>query len=446
MRKKDASIIILVYLMGLFAEDAARYNPLPLITFNHSLTAREELAMQKIVKPLIQKNDSKIVLVVLDGLGGLPVNGKTELETAATSNMDALARESACGLHIPVAPGITPGSGPGHLGLFGYDPLECQIGRGILEALGLGLEVRKTDVAIRCNYSTIKDGLIVDRRAARIPTDQSRKITERLQQAIPKIEDVEVTFAPGMEHRCAVLLRFPEPLEPDAAMIPDTDPQKEGKAPLEPAALTKNAEKVARIAKQLIDKAHDVLKNEEKANFILTRGYSGMPDIPTFEEAFGLHSLAIATYPMYRGLSKLVGMYAPTLEGSVEDEIKFLKENYDKYDFFFLHVKKVDSYGEDGNFDGKTARISEFDALLPRIQELKPDVLMITGDHSTPAAMKGHSWHPVPVLLKSPYVLGGLCSAFSERECTKGELGIFPTVQLMPLALANALRLKKFGA
>ncbi len=299
--------------------------------------------MQKIIKPLIRKNDTKIVLVVLDGVGGLPVNGKTELEAAATPNLDALAIESACGLHIPVAPGITPGSGPGHLGLFGYSPLENPIGRGILEALGLGLEVRKTDVAIRCNYATIKDGVVTDRRAGRIPTDQSRKLTERLQKGISKIDGVEITFAPGMEHRFAVLLRFPDVLEPDAAAIPDTDPQQEGKAPLAPVPLAESADKVAKVTDKLIGMVHEILKNEEKANFILTRGFSGMPDIPTFEEAFGLKSLAIATYPMYRGLAKLVGMYAPALEGSVEDEIDFLKQNYDAYDFFFLHVKKVDS-------------------------------------------------------------------------------------------------------
>lgn len=402
--------------------------------------------MQKLIKPLIQKNDSKIILVVLDGVGGLPINGKTELEAANTPNLDALARESACGLHVPVAYGITPGSGPGHLGIFGYDPIECQIGRGILEALGLGLEVRKTDVAVRCNYATIKDGIIVDRRAGRIPTEQSRKLTEKLQSKLSRIDEAELIFAPGMEHRFAVLLRFPEPLEPDATMIPDTDPQKEGLAPLYPAPLSKNAEKVSRIAEKLINMAHEILKDEEKANYILTRGFSGMPHIPTFQEAFGLKSLAIATYPMYRGLAKLVGMDTPAIEGSVEDEIKFLKERYNDYDFFFLHVKKIDSYGEDGNFEGKAARIEEFDKLLPQILELKPDVLIMTGDHSTPALIKGHSWHPVPVMLKSPYVLGGLCSAFSERECTKGELGIFPAVNLIPLALANSMRLKKFGA
>ncbi len=402
--------------------------------------------MQELIKNLFQKNDSRIILVVLDGLGGLPVNGKTELETASTPNMDALAGTAACGLHIPVAPGITPGSGPGHLALFGYDPLELPIGRGILEALGLGMDVRDTDVCLRCNYATIENGLIRDRRAGRIPTDESRKITNRLQAAIRNIDDAEILFAPGMEHRFAVIFRFPQPLPPDAAAINDTDPQQEGKAPLTPEGGNRAAEQVAGIARKFITRVEEVLRGENKANYALMRGFSAMPDLLSFNEAYGLNSLAIATYPMYRGLAKLVGMQTPVVTGSVQDEIDFLKENYAKYDFFFLHVKKVDSYGEDGNFVEKSRRIEEFDALLPQILGLSPDVLIITGDHSTPALVKGHSWHPVPLLLKSSYVLGGLCSAFSERECTKGELGIFRTVELMPLALANAGRLKKFGA
>lgn len=402
--------------------------------------------MQKLIKPLIQKNDSKILLIVLDGLGGLPVSGKTELETADTPNLDALAFESACGLHVPVAYGITPGSGPGHLGIFGYDPLEYQIGRGILEALGLGLEVKRTDVALRCNYATIKDGVITDRRAGRIPTEQNKKLTEKLQKQLKTIDGVELIFAPGMEHRFAVLMRFPEPLKPGAAMINDTDPQKEEKPPLKVTALSKNAGAVAHVAEKLISSSHEILKDQERANYILTRGFSSMPHLPAFQEAFGLKALAIATYPMYRGLARLVGMDAPAIEGSVEDEIRFLKKRFNEYDFFFFHVKKIDSYGEDGNFEGKVARIAEFDKLLPEILSLKPDVLVITGDHSTPSVLKAHSWHPVPVLIKSPYVLGGLCPSFSERQCVKGELGIFTSLQIMPLALANAGRLKKFGA
>ena len=402
--------------------------------------------MNKIIGSLLQGNGTKIVLVVLDGLGGLPVGGRTELEAAHTPIMDSIAKDAACGLHIPVAPGVTPGSGPGHLALFGYDPVECQIGRGILEVLGLGLEVRKTDVAVRCNYATLQDGIVTDRRAGRIPSDQSRVLTEKLQAGIGKIDDVDVVFAAGMEHRFAILLRFPKPLEPDAAMISDTDPQKEGQSPLRPTPLSKSAEMVSTIVEKLIKAVGEILKNEKRANYALMRGFSKMPHIPTFQEAFGLNALAIATYPMYRGLARLVEMETPALEGTVEDEISFLKKNYRNYDFFFLHVKKVDSYGEDGNFKEKCLRIEEFDALLPSILELKPDVLIITGDHSTPSVLKGHSWHPVPVLLKSRYVLGGLCNSFSERECTKGELGIFRTFHLMPLALANAGRLKKFGA
>jgi len=402
--------------------------------------------MQKLIKSLVQKNDTKILMVILDGVGGLPVKGRTELDAANTPNLDALAKESACGLHIPVALGITPGSGPGHLGLFGYDPMEYQIGRGILEAIGLGLEIKRTDAAIRCNYATIKDGLIIDRRAGRIPTKQSKLLTERLQRELGKIDEAELIFAAGMEHRFAILLRFPEMLEPDAAVIADTDPQQEGKAPLYPSPATKNSERVSKIAEKFINMAHDILKDEEKANYILMRGFSLMPHISTFQEAFGLKALAIAAYPMYRGLAKLVEMEGPAIEGTVEDEIAFLKEKYNEYDFFFVHVKKIDSYGEDGNFEGKVAQIEHFDGLLPQILDLKPDVLIITGDHSTPSVMKSHSWNPVPVLIKSPYVLGGTVSGFSERECLKGELGIFPTRNLMPLALANALRLKKFGA
>jgi len=402
--------------------------------------------MQNIVRNLIQKNNSKILLIVLDGLGGLPLQGKTELEAARKPDLDALAVQSACGLHLPVGIGITPGSGPGHLSLFGYDPIEWQIGRGVLEALGLGVELKKTDIAIRVNYATLKDGIVKDRRAGRIPTDESRKITGRLQEKIKKIDNVEVIFSPGMEHRFAVVLRFPKPLPQGAAAIKDTDPQKEGKEPVPVTPETPAAKKVAAVVVKLIKAVSGVIKREPAANFVLMRGFSQVPDIPLFEETYGLKSLCIAVYPMYRGLARLLGMDAPVLKGDIREEIDFLKEKYNDYDFFFLHVKKIDSYGEDGNFQGKASKIAEFSRFLPEILGLHPEVVIITGDHSTPSVLKGHSWHPVPVLLKSPYVLGNTCKGFSERECLKGELGIFPTVNLMTLALANAGRLKKFGA
>ncbi len=402
--------------------------------------------MQTFIKDLIQKNNTKILLIVLDGLGGAPLNGKTELDAAHKPHLDELAQSSACGLHIPIAMGITPGSGPGHLALFGYDPLEWQIGRGVLEALGLGIELRKTDIAIRVNYATIENGVIKDRRAGRIPTDQSRKITARIQGELQKIDDVEVILAPGMEHRFAAVLRFPEPLPIGSASIKDTDPQKEGKEPVPVTPQTPEAVRVAQVIEKFIMHVTDVLKNEPAANFVLLRGIAQVPAIPNFEEMYGLKSICIAVYPMYRGLARLIGMDAPAVQGDIQDEIDYLKKNYQNYDFFFLHVKKVDSYGEDGNFQGKVSKIEEFDALLPDILSLNPDVIIITGDHSTPAVLKSHSWHPVPMLLKSPYVLGQTCQIFTERECLKGELGIFPTVHLMPLALANTGRLKKFGA
>jgi 2,3-bisphosphoglycerate-independent phosphoglycerate mutase len=402
--------------------------------------------MQALIKPLIQKNGTKIIFTVLDGLGGLPVEGNTELEAADTPNLDRLARSSACGMHVPVAYGITPGSGPGHLGIFGYDPVKFQIGRGILEALGLGLEIQQTDVAVRCNYSTLKDGVIEDRRAGRIPTEVGRGLTERLSENIKNIDDVEIIFAPGMEYRFAVLMRFPSPLEPEAAEIADTDPQQVGKAPLPPEPKSDRAKHVAETAAKLISRIREVIKDEEKANFALMRGFSIMPHIPSFDDAFGLKALAVAAYPMYRGLARLVGMETPSIEGSVEDQVRFLEEHYDQYDFFFLHVKKIDSNGEDGNFRGKAKRIEEFDRLLPRLITLKPDAIVVTGDHSTPCVMKSHSWHPVPVMIHSPYVISGISSSFSERECLKGELGIFPAFNIMPLVLAHTGRLKKFGA
>ncbi len=402
--------------------------------------------MQNIIKNLVQKNNSKILMIVLDGVGGLPVNGKTELEVAIKPNLDNLAATSACGLHVPVGYGITPGSGPGHLGLFGYDPLEWQIGRGVLEALGLGVELKKTDIAIRVNYATIENGVIKDRRAGRPATEVSRKITQKLQEKIKQIDNVEILFEPGMEHRFAVVLRVPEPLPKGADSIKDTDPQKEGKAPVDVIPETSEAEIVAEITRKLINEILNVIKDEPKANYVLFRGFSQVPDIPRFGDVYGLNPLCIAVYPMYRGLAKLIGMEAPSLSGDIREEIEFLKDNYSNYDFFFMHIKKVDSYGEDGNFRAKADKISEFDKFMPEIFNIDPDVLIITGDHSTPALMKSHSWHPVPVILNSPYVLGQTCKAFTERECLKGELGIFPTMNLMPLALANAGRLKKFGA
>ncbi len=398
------------------------------------------------ITSLVQKNNTKIVFLLLDGVGGLPINGKTELEAANKPNLDALARVSACGLHVPVSYGITPGSGPGHFGVFGYDPLKYEIGRGVLEALGLGIELQRTDVAVRCNYATIRDGVIVDRRAGRIPTEKNVELTGLLASQIKEIEGVEIILKPGKEHRFCLVMRFPHEIKESEAMVKDTDPQKEGKAPLEPVPFDKEAEKVAFIAKKFIELASQILKKEEKANFVLLRGFSSLPDIPSFEQKYGLKACSIAVYPMYRGITKLLGMEIIPVEGDIKEEIDVLKNVYKDYDFIFVHIKKTDSYGEDGNFEAKVKKIEEFDKFVPEILSLNPDVLVITGDHSTPCVLKSHSWHPVPLLIKSPYVLGGTVQGFTERECLKGELGIIPAVAIMQLVLANSLRLKKYGA
>ncbi len=405
-----------------------------------------------VVEKLIQKNNSKILLVVLDGLGGLPVKeGKTELELASTPNLDELARRSAVGMHIPVDYGITPGSGPGHLGIFGYNPLKYEIGRGILEALGLGLEVRETDIAIRGNYATVEylngKPVVKDRRAGRIPTEENRRITAKIQENIKEIDDVQVIIAPGMEHRTAIVLRFPEPLPEGSDEINDTDPQAVGKEPLKPVGKNPNAQRVAEVVEKFINRVAELLRDEPKANYLLLRGFAQKPNIPTMEDRFGIRPCCIAVYPMYKGLASLVGMDLIEFEGNtIEDELKALRKVWETYDFFFVHIKKTDSYGEDGNWKDKVSVIEDFDRHLPDFLELKPDVLAITGDHSTPSVLKGHSWHPVPLLIHSPYVLGGTANRFTERECLKGELGIVPAEKMMNLLLANALRLKKFGA
>lgn len=398
------------------------------------------------ISSLIQKNDRKIIFIILDGIGGLPVNGKTELEAANKPNLDALARVSACGMHIPVAYGITPGSGPGHFGVFGYDPLKYEIGRGVLEALGLGIELQKTDVALRCNYATLKDDIIVDRRAGRIPTEKNIELTEKLSEQIKEIDGVKIILKPGKEHRFCLVMRFPKNITEKQAMVTDTDPQKEGKPPAQPIPLNEESREVSEIAKKFIERAREILKNEEKANYVLLRGFSALPHIPSFEEKYGLKACSIAVYPMYRGITRLLGMETLSVEGDIKEEVETLKKIYKDYDFVFVHIKKIDSFGEDGNFEGKVKKIEEFDNYLPEIVSLNPDTLVITGDHSTPSLLKAHSWHPVPLLINSPYVLGGLVNGFTERECFKGELGIIPATAIMPLVLANTLRLRKFGA
>lgn len=392
---------------------------------------------------LAQQTSTKIVLLVLDGLGGLPRpdTGKTELETARTPNLDRLAAEGVCGVVDPVARGITPGSGPGHLGLFGYDPLQFTVGRGVLEALGIDFDLQKGDVAVRGNFCTVDaHGLVVDRRAGRITTETNRELCDKLSGIA--LDGIELHVVPVKEHRLVVVFRG-DGLEADVA---DTDPQLVGKPPLAAVAHSPNARRTADLANDFISKARSVLADSHPANMVLLRGFSQHPDLPTMQEIYKLTPAAIASYPMYRGLAKLAGMKVLETGASVADEIETLEQRYGEHDFFFLHVKKTDSFGEDGNFDGKVAVLEEVDGLLPMITGLSPDVIVVTGDHSTPALLKGHSWHPVPILLHSGTCRCDSVADFSEGSCVGGGLGRFPAAEIMPLAMAHAQKLAKYGA
>jgi len=396
-----------------------------------------------LMKELHIPSDKKILMLVLDGLGGLPFrDGKTELETARTPNMDRLCKDAVCGLSTPITPGITPGSGPGHLALFGYDPLEYQIGRGVLEALGIGLVLRPTCLAARGNFCTIDPatGVITDRRAGRIPTEKCAELVDKLSSI--NIEGVDITIRPVKDYRFALILDA-EGLEEG---LTETDPLRTGEKPLPVEALNPAAKKSADYLNRWLAEAFEILKDERPANACTLRGIAKDPGMPSYAEVYGLKSCAIATYPMYKGLSRLVGMDVLDAGDTTATEIATLKSNWDRYDFFFFHIKKTDSAGEDGNFDAKVKVIEEVDAVIPEILSLKPDVLVITGDHSTPAALKSHSWHELPILLYAKNIRIDPVEAFDEISCMQGGLGHIRHVDIMPLAMAHADRLNKYGA
>ncbi len=401
------------------------------------------MANLELMRELQVASSGKIVMLVIDGLGGLPMNpgGPTELEAARTPNLDRLAAESLCGLSVPIGPGITPGSGPAHLALFGYDPLQYEIGRGVLEALGIGFDLHAEDVAARGNFCTVdEEGRITDRRAGRIPTERNVELCELLRGI--KLPEVQIFVETVKEYRFVLVLRG----EGLAGGLTETDPQRLGVPPLPVEALVPEAERTARLFNQWIAQAKEILADQYPANMVTLRGLAKNPGLPGMKEIYGLRSAAIATYPMYRGVAKLVGMEVLDTGESLEEELETLRSHFADYDFFFVHVKKTDSAGEDGDFERKVAIIEHVDELVPAILDLKPAVLIVTGDHSTPALLKSHSWHPVPTLLHSPYCRADQTDEFSERGCSRGALGRFPAMDLMPMAMANALRLTKYGA
>ena len=403
-----------------------------------------------LARQLSVPGESKIVLLVMDGLGGLPhpETGRTELETAHLPHLDMLARESVCGFTLPVARGVTPGSGPGHTALFGYDPLKYSIGRGVLEAAGIDFDLRPQDVAARGNFCTVDGkGLITDRRAGRITSERCGELAAELRQ-IP-LEGVELFVEPVREHRFVFVLRG----DGLSDAVADTDPQREGVEPLAPRATAPEGEATARLVARFVDEARRILADlstssgqASPANMLLLRGFARRPDWPSMSEVFKLRPAAVAHYPMYRGLAKLVGMEALPAGPDLADSIATVRENWGRFDYFFVHYKYTDTAGEDGDFQRKVEKIEHVDAAIPSLLELGPDVLMVTGDHSTPAVLAAHSWHSVPFLMRAPWTRRDACDAFNEVELQTGSLGTFPAVEALPLAMAHAGRLTKYGA
>lgn len=396
-----------------------------------------------LLREIVIPGDTKIVLLVADGLGGLPnpATGRTELEQASIPHLNALAKGGICGLTVPVAPGVTPGSGPGHLALFGYDPIAYNIGRGVLEAVGIDFELEPSDVAARGNFCTVDDtGVITDRRAGRVATATSAELCKQLAQI--ELPGVRTFVEPVREHRFVLVFRG----EGLSDRLSGTDPNREGLPPLPVQPLATEALETADLVNRWIEQAKQTLAGRESANMTLVRGFAKYPTMPSMKERYKLTAAAVAIYPMYRGLAKLVGMTALPGGASFEDEIETVREHWDEFDFFFVHYKPTDAAGEDGDFGRKVEALEALDRLLPKLTALKPDVLMVAGDHSTPAIMAAHSWHSVPFMISSTWCRPDRADQFNERACELGSLGTFPAMNAMQLAMAHAGRFTKYGA
>ncbi len=398
-----------------------------------------------LIKGIVVETGSKIIYLVIDGLGGLPEteDGKSEMEKANIPNLDMLAAKSICGMIYPVMPGITPGSGPGHLSLFGYDPIKYSVGRGVLEALGIGHQLELSDVAVRMNFvTTDEDGVILDRRAGRMKTEECAELCRLLSEI--SINGVSIVVKPVMDYRAVMIMKGADLGD----YVTDSDPQKNGIKPREIKALYPEAEnlRTADIANEFVHKTQEILKERNSANMVVLRGFARYQKFPSMYEVYKLKAASIATYPMYRGVTGLIGMEILPTGDSLTDELNTLSENFDRYNFFYLHVKKADSAGEDGDFDRKIKVLEDVDKKIPFLMELKPDVIVVTGDHSTPSVLKSHSWHPVPLMIYSKWCGPDQVRKFSERDCTNGGLGHILAKQAMPIVMANALKLDKYGA
>lgn len=400
----------------------------------------------ELAESLALPRGGRILLAVLDGLGDVSVpelEGRTPMEAADIPNLDALARDSALGQHVPVAQGITPGSGPAHMALFGYDPVDNLIGRGVLEVLGIGFPLEMGDLAARINFCTLDaDGVITDRRAGRIATSESAALAEKLDSiAIP---GVQVMVRPVKEHRACVVFRA----EGFVDGLSDTDPGTVGQKPLPVGSSSPECARTAEVVGEFVRQAQELLKDQPLANGILLRGIALNRKFRSFGDRFRLNPAAVALYPMYKGLASLLGMTLfESSPGDLSGQITAVHSALSHgHDFVFLHHKYTDSAGEDGDWKRKISAMEDFDNALPAFLRAGFDVVAITGDHSTPCPMKQHSWHPVPLLLHGGHQRVGWNEGFSERQAVSGALGTINSLDLMPLLLASAGRLEKFGA
>ena len=390
---------------------------------------------------LTRYTDSKILLLVIDGLGGLPHNqtSKTELESANIPNLDKLTQESTTGIATPIQPGITPGSGPGHMSLFGYNPIKYVIGRGVLEAIGSGIKLSKKDIAVRGNFCTIDNqGVITDRRAGRISDSDASKLIQSLSQI--KVDGAHITIKHLKNHRFVLVLSGSD-LNTD---ITPTDPLLNNLPINQASSNSPQSRKTATIINKFTQLSLDILKNETLANGIILRGFSQNLSVPKISDVYHINPIGISLYPAYRGIATMLGMKVTNQGVDFSDLIKIVRNNFNDFNFFYLHYKDTDSAGEDGDFDKKVFSLEKLDTFIPELRSIGFDVFTITGDHSTPSILSSHSWHPVPILINSNIPTSDESIHFTELECKNGDIGRIHATDIMPLTLAYAKKLIKF--
>ena len=379
--------------------------------------------------------------MVVDGLGGMADERQgTELEDASTPHLDDLAAGGVTGLLEPVGPGITPGSGPGHLALFGYDPVRFVLGRGALSAAGLGVPLHPGDVAARGNLCTLDaEGTVVDRRAGRISDEEGRRVVARLDEEVAGAE-----FHHEKGHRVLVVFRGDGPRPPDRRHGPAGD-RRPAAGP--PSPRSGGGGHRRRSSSATLEEVRRVLADEPAANGLLLRGFDTQRALPSFRERTGMRAAAVAVYPMYRGIAALLGFDVLGPPADLSEQVRLLEKHREDADLFFVHVKDADAAGEDGDRAAKIAAIERVDdAILDLIAAADPGVVAVTGDHATPSQMAAHSWHPVPVLVHGPRCGRDETDRFGERWCRAGGLGTRPSTDLLPILMANAGHLAKYGA